>query len=151
VCFVQIPKCAMCATTLIARSVPTDTAPFLVSPVRYVENKPMHIIFEYELTVLQSVLYKSPNVPYVPMELIARSVPTDTALFHFCGGTILQRLQNLVTKCWILQASFCTLQNLSLAVLPWKQPFAKFIAKANILLSHFATPVKYSYHSSVPR
>ena len=66
---------------LIACSVPMDTALFLGSPVCYDWNKPMHIIFGDELTVLQSVLYKSPNAPCVPTELIARSIPTDTALF----------------------------------------------------------------------
>jgi len=40
----------------------------------------MHIIFGYELTMLQSVLYKYSNVPCVPTGLIARSIPMDTAL-----------------------------------------------------------------------
>src|SRR6266436_1669837 len=72
---------ALCVPTgLIARSGPTDTAPFPSSPVCYVPNKPMHMLFGYELTVLQSVLYKSSNAPCVPTGLIAHSVPTDTAL-----------------------------------------------------------------------
>ena len=66
---------------LIACSVPTDTAPFSGSLVCYIQKKIMYIIFGYELTLLQSISYRSPNVPCVPMELIARSVPTDTALF----------------------------------------------------------------------
>jgi len=75
------PNAPCVPTELIACSVPMDTAPFQCSPVCYVQNKPMHIIFGYELTVLQSVLYKSPNAPSVPTGLIARSIPTDTAPF----------------------------------------------------------------------
>ena len=74
------PNAPCVPTELIARSGPTDTAPFPSSPVCYVQNKPMHIIFGYELSVTVCFVH-IPKCAMCANGVIARSIPTNTVLF----------------------------------------------------------------------
>src|SRR6266436_4239546 len=65
------PNALFVLTERIACFLPTDTALFLGSPVCYIQKECMYIIFGYELTLLQSVSYTSPNALCVLTELIA--------------------------------------------------------------------------------